>query len=164
MSRIRTRRRYFFDEHVSPRVARALHALGYSVQHVGQEGEPVRGTDDEALIEHARSTNQTIVTSNHDMIVLCCQSGTSVVWLDPRDKDIGLEAVTLLCFRQMAAWDEALEASPDEVCIVARKTKWEAVPLARAAHLAVQRGRLRQGRESKRRSKHRAEGALLDDL
>lgn len=56
-------------------------------------------------------------------------------------RTIGLEGVTLLCFRQMAAWDEAIEAHPEGVCIVARKTKWDAVPLARAAHLAVQRGK-----------------------
>ena len=97
--------RLLFDELASPRVAKALAALDFKAFHVNQEGQPPKGTEDEDLLLHARKTNQVIVTGNHDMVVLCAEEQESVVWLDPRDKDMTLAAQTLMCLNHVQEWD-----------------------------------------------------------
>lgn len=124
----------------SPRVARALSELGFFVQHVGGENQPEKGSDDQTVLEHAKKINQTIVTDNHDLIVLCCEAEKSVVWLDPMDKDMTLAAQTLMCFGQIADWGTSLQQSGEALCIHARKTKCTAIPLDRARRLAINRG------------------------
>lgn len=118
----------------SPRVARALSEPGFFVQHVAGENQPEKGSDDQTVLEHAKKINQTIVTDNHDLIVLCCEAEKSVVWLDPIDKDMTLAAQTLMCFGQIADWGTSLQQSGEALCIHARK------PNAQLSHLTGQDG------------------------
>ncbi len=71
-------------------MASALRELGYNVSYVGHEkdGAPPRGSSDQTIIDYARSTNQVVVTSNHDMILLCLEEPRPVIWLDPHGSQI----------------------------------------------------------------------------
>ena len=42
---------------------------------------PARGAGDADVLDHARKTNQVVVTSNHDMILLCAEENESESWL-----------------------------------------------------------------------------------
>lgn len=70
--------RLLWDELLSHRVPRALRVLGINASHVGNvdDGAPPRGSTDRAVLEHARRTNQVIVTSNHDMMLLCASEAS----------------------------------------------------------------------------------------
>jgi predicted nuclease of predicted toxin-antitoxin system len=136
-----------FDEAVSARVARALAELGFRVSHVGGPGQPARGCDDATVIAAARRSNQVIVTSNADMVVLCAEEGESVIWLDPRDRDITFEAQTFLFLRQLRDWDREVRNAAGPVCIQAQKTACRVMSLGEAARIARLRGR-RQDQES----------------
>lgn len=111
------------------------------------------------VLEHARIANQIIVTTNHDMIVLCAEEGESVIWLTPRDKDISLEALTWMCFSQLHEWQRLLEDASGPICIMAQKTKCAPVPMDRAKHLALERGKRRRRRETSR-ARRASEGEL----
>ena len=69
--------RLLWDELLSHRVPQALRVLGFNVSHVGNHGDgaPPKGSTDREVLDHARSTNQIIVTSNHDMMLLCIEVG-----------------------------------------------------------------------------------------
>ncbi len=56
--------------------------LGYNTSYVGhpEDGSPARGSSDEDVLSHAKATGQVVVTSNHDMILLCAEQQESVVW------------------------------------------------------------------------------------
>nr|WP_268234467.1 DUF5615 family PIN-like protein [Egicoccus halophilus] len=150
-----------FDEQASPLVAKALAALKLRVSHVGAEGQPVRGSDDETVLRQAQATNQVIVTQNHDMLVLCADESAPVVWLDPRDKDLRREAMVVLCFSQINAWQHLLDDADGPVCIVARKTSCEAIPLEVARRRALERGKRR--RREMRRQRPAADGGLFQN-
>ena len=135
--------RLLFDELASPRVAKALYALGLHVHHVGGKDQPPKGSDDAAVLAAAQRTNQTIVTNNHDMIVLCAETGESVIWLDPRDKDLSLAALTVMAFTHIGEWQNMLADATQPVCIVARKTTNTVMPLDTAKRIAISRGRRR---------------------
>ena len=66
--------RLLFDENLPWRVAAALRILEFPVSHIGDDSasppSPDRGSSDQAVLSHAESANQLIVTSNLDMILL----------------------------------------------------------------------------------------------
>ncbi len=84
----RPRVRLIWDELLSHRVPRALRELGFNTTYVGatSDGAPPRRSSDAVVIEFARRTNQVIVTSNHDMMLLCDEAGQRFVWMDPRGR------------------------------------------------------------------------------
>ena len=92
--------RLLFDENLPWRVASALRELGYKVSYVGneQDGAPPRGSSDRTIIDHARTTNQVVVTSNHDMILLCLEQPQPVIWLDPHGRKITRDEMVILVF------------------------------------------------------------------
>lgn len=92
--------RLLFDELLPQVVARALRELGFRVSHVGNvdDGSPAYGASDEEVLAHARQTNQVIVTSNHDMIVLCAEQVASVVWTDPRGRQFRRAELVVVAF------------------------------------------------------------------
>ena len=149
-TKFRPQVRLLFDELLSPKVARALHCLGLEVAHVGGSKQPARGASDEAVLDHTIRTNETIVTSNHDMIVLCCERGESVIWLDGRGESFTLAQQVVLCFGAIEKWETMLRDAGEPVCIQAMKTKSVVLPLERAKHLALQRNRIRRQREHRK--------------
>ena len=121
----RPRVRVLFDENLPWRVASALRELGYRASYVGHQsdGAPIRGSSDRLILDHARATNQVVVTSNHDMILLCLEGGRSVVWLDPRGRQITWEEMVVLVFRAAREWDRMLASATEPVCIRTLRTK-----------------------------------------
>lgn len=145
----RTRRRrpprirFLFDEHLPWRVARALRELGYQTSHVGNEKDnaPDRGSSDQVVLEHARNTNQVVITSNHDMIVLIIEQEQAFIWLDPRGRQFTSEELVVRIFLAAHEWEEKLRNSSGPVCVHALRTKNEVLTLDRADHLVKQRMR-----------------------
>lgn len=155
--------RLLFDENTPWIVARALRALRFNASWVGnaEDNQPDRGSSDMAILKHARATNQTIVTINNDMVLLCAESRESVVWIDPRGRQIRREEMTRICLDNISAWEEALKEATEPICIQQLRTKRDVLPLERAAHLVTQRMRRRKYRESaKRRQKAKELGPL----
>lgn len=147
----RPRVRLIWDELLSHAVPRALRELGFNTTHVGAEadGAPPRGSSDPEVIAFARRTNQVIVTSNHDMMLMCDEAGQPFVWIDPRGRPLRQEEQVLLCFRQIRQWEEILDSGQ---CVHAMRTKSVPITSAEAARLALQRFRaLRRWQRSARR-------------
>lgn len=150
--------RLLFDEQLSWRVARALRELGINASHVGHEDDaaPPRGSGDRVVLDHARKTNQIIVTSNHDMILLCAEEGESVIWIDPRGRQLRRAEFVSLAFNRVEEWEHILAAADAPVCVQVLRTKTAVLTLERSRHLVVQRmrrlaarrrGRSRRARE-----------------
>lgn len=144
--------RLLFDELLPPGVARALHELGFNTSHVGHltHSQPPRGSDDATVLEHAAATNQVVVTSNHDMIMLCAERAAPVVWLDPYGRQFRHDELALVAFKGIAEWHRLLSSHSTPVCVRVLRTKVEALPLTRASTLAAQRMRNLQARKRKR--------------
>lgn len=148
----RTTIRLFFDELLPHRVAKALRVLGFNVGHVGsgENGAPERSSGDDVVLAHAKSTNQVIVTYNHDMILLCAEEGESVIWIDPRGRQFRRTELVVLAFTGIERWEELLRLTREPACVHVLRTKIEVMRLERAAHLSRQRIKRLQARERKR--------------
>lgn len=158
----RPRIRLLWDELLSFRVAKALNALGYNVTWVGSDqhdGVPPRGSTDAEVIDYAQRTNQVIVTSNHDMMLLCDEADQRFVWIDPRGRQLDAERQVLLCFAQMRRWEEILGSDPG-ACVHALRTKVEAIESSEAARLAGQRFKAIQRKQRAVRSRAVATSGL----
>ncbi len=158
----RPRLRLLWDELLSVRVAAALRELGFNVSWIGTDrdvGVPAKGSTDAQVIEYARRTNQVIVTSNHDMMLLCDEAKQRFVWIDPRSRKLTTEKQVLLCFSQIRHWEEILGADGD-VCVRALRTKSEAIESGEAARLAGQRFKSLQ-RKQRTKTKRRNDDASL---
>jgi predicted nuclease of predicted toxin-antitoxin system len=152
-----------FDELLSWRVARALRELGIRASHVGHEDDkaPARGSDDAAVLDHARTTNQVVVTSNHDMILLCAEENEPVIWIDPRGRQLKRTEFVSLVFGRVEEWQALLSAADEPICVHVLRTKTEVLKLERARHLVVQRMRRLQARKRIRR-RSSPPGAILE--
>lgn len=141
-----SRVRLIWDEQLSHAVPRALRELGFNTTHVGAvaDGAPRRQSSDLEVIEFAQRTNQVIVTSNHDMMLLCDEAGQQFVWIDPRGRQFRREQQVLLCFQQIRTWEEILESGE---CVHAFRTKAVPIASAEAAQLAMQRFRALRRRQ-----------------
>lgn len=148
--RNRPRIRLIWDELLGVRVPHALRVLGFNVTWVGADdpGVPPKETKDPEIIAFAKRTNQVIVTSNHDMMTLCDESGQRFVWIDPYGRTLNGEAQVLLVFQQVAKWEQLLSDHPD-MCIIARRSGCKPIASNEAARLAYNRMR---ALERKRRS------------
>lgn len=141
----------------------ALRLLGYNASWVGNDadGAPARGSSDEDVLDHAKRTGQVVVTSNHDMILLCAEQEESVVWLDPRGRQFKRDEMVVLVFRTAADWESLLDEATEPVCLRALRTKTEILTLDRAAHLVQQRMRRIAARKH-RKARPKPLGPLLD--
>lgn len=149
--------RLLFDELLPWRVARALNELGFRTSHVGHEGhgQPPRGSTDEAVLAHATKTNQIVVTSNHDLIMLCAERGESVVWIDPRGQQFRHDELAAVAFAGIATWHRLLQAQSEAACVRVLRTKVEVLPLDRASQVAAARMRALRKRVRQRRKPER---------
>jgi len=155
--------RLLFDENLPWRVASALWELKYHTSYVGNQsdGTPARGSSDQAIINHARTMNQVIVTPNYDMILLCLEQHQSVIWLDPRGPNLTWEEMVVLVFRAAREWEDLLQSATGPACIRALRTKNESLSVERAKHLVRQRMKRIAARERKA-SQPRPLGSLFD--
>lgn len=142
---------------------RALRALGFNTTHVGSTdpGVPPRGSDDAVVVEFTQRTNQVIVTSNHDMILICADAGQRFVWLDPRGKKLHATDQVLLVLSQIQLWERLLEEHSQH-CVHALRTRAELLEPSEAARLAYRRMR---DLERRKRRAHRPDppGPLFED-
>lgn len=140
-----------WDELLSPRVPRALRVLGFSTTHVGNrdDGAPDRGSHDAEVLAYSRQTNQVIVTSNHDMMLICVEADQRFVWLDPRGRQLSAREQVLLVFTQIERW-QALLTTQQSRCVHALRTKCSAIDPEDAARLARRRMRELQRRRRAR--------------
>ena len=150
-----------WDELLSPRVPPALRSLGFRTTYVGNEedGTPARQSSDEDVIAFAKQTNQIIVTSNHDMMMICAEAEQRFVWLDPRGKQLSAREQVLLVFSQIERWEELLAENPSD-CVHALRTKCEPISPGDAVRLA--RRRMRELQRRRRSRAPRPLGPLFD--
>ncbi len=134
--------RLLWDELLSWRVPEALRILGYRTSYVGrdQDDAPPRTSTDEVVISHAKKVNEIIVTSNHDMMLLCAEAGQRFVWLDPRGRQLTRAEQVLLVLRQIDRWHDLL-AADEQSCIRAMRTRCSPIEPSEAARLAERRQR-----------------------
>lgn len=162
-NRARPAIRLLFDELLPPAVARALNELGFRTSHVGHvaHNQPPRGSDDATVLAHAAATNQTIVTANHDMIMLCAERGQPVIWIDPRGRQLKHDELAVLAFTGIARWQELLRATDGPACVRVLRTKAECVALAEAGRLAENRMRALRRRSRRRAAARGRDGDQL---
>ncbi len=116
---------------------------------------PPQGSTDAEIVQFALRTNQVIVTSNHDMMLICEQEGQRFVWLDPRGRQLSQRQQVLICLTQIEEWKEIL-TRPNGLCVRALRTKASAILASDAARLAGER--MRRLERRKRAAARRAVG------
>jgi hypothetical protein len=135
-----------------------------AVFHVGGAEAPERGSLDPDVLDHAMKCNQTVVTSNNDMVVLCCERSQSHIWLSGKGESLTLYQTVMLCFGAIEEWEQMLRDAKEPVCIRAMKTRNKALPLDVAKQLALGRAHRRKQR-LRRRARNAAVGqGVLDPL
>jgi hypothetical protein len=112
------------------------------------------------VLDHARKTNQIVVTSNHDMILLCAESNESVIWIDPRGRQFKRTELVPLVFNHVEEWQQVLVDSEEPVCIQVLRTTTRVLTLERARHLVVQRMRRLAARKGAKAKKPKSDGKL----
>jgi predicted nuclease of predicted toxin-antitoxin system len=158
----RPKLRLLWDEQLSVPVAKALRELGFNVTWVGStvhQDVPPKGASDEQVIAFAAKTNQVIVTSNHDMMLLCHEANQRFVWIDPRGRQLSREQQVVLCFSQIARWEEIL-GDDTEVCVRALRTKASPITSSEAFRLAERRFKAIQRKRRARQQQRTAEAEL----
>ncbi len=120
-----------------------------------------RGSSDQEIISHARATNQVVVTSNHDMILLCLEQQQSVTWLDPHGRRVTRDEMVLLVFRAAHEWEDLLQRATGPVCIRALRTKNDRQPAESAVQMVKQRMK-RIAAKKRRAAKPKLLGSLFD--
>lgn len=157
--------RLLFDEDVSPKVARALRELGFNVEHVHGPGQPTKGATDAEVLDFALRTQQTVVTRNLDMVMLCGERGISVVWLDRQRgrRELTLDQQAAMAFAGIPDWCADLSTATGPVCVRVLSTRRHVLPVADAARIAEKRHLKIQRRQRPPRPKPSPEGQLLTD-
>ena len=155
MSNRRARLRLLFDENLPWRVAEALRVLEYRVSYVGMEDDhdstPPRGSSDREVLDHAQRTSQIVVTSNLDMVILCTQADQSVVWIDPRGRQLRRADMVLLVFKHIHDWEEHLGRADGPICLRAMRTTTNSLDLETAGRLV--RDRMKRISPARKRAK-----------
>lgn len=145
--------RLLFDENLPWQVAAALNILGFNTCHVGCKTHnprpPGRGSYDSSVLDHAQTTNQVVVTQNHDMILLCAESRAPVLWIDPYGRQITKPEMVIIGFKGIGDWTRRFDESSGAVCVRALRTKNATLTIEEAARLARNRMRALQLRKKK---------------
>lgn len=155
--------RLLYDEDVSPKVARALSALDFRVDHVGGPGQPAKNAPDDEVLTHATKCQQVMVTSNHDMIMLCAERGASVIWLDPHRRHLRVDEQAAMAFAGIVEWCGLIIDAAEPVCVRVLRTRVHVYPVVEGAALAEKRYRAIQmkNRTQRRRPRQAPEGQMV---
>lgn len=129
-----------------------MYALDFHVHHVGGQHQPPKNSTDEEVLAHAQQSRQVIVTSNHDMIMLCGERGASVVWLDPHGQRLRIDQQALMAFKGIDAWCLLLGQAATPVCLRVLRTKVHVLPVEDGAALAEKRYREIRQRQARKRA------------
>ena len=95
------------------------------------------------------------------MILLCAEEHESVVWIDPRGRQLKRTELVPLVFARVEEWQKLLGEANEPICVHVLRTKTEVLSLDRARHLVVQRMRRLQARK-RAQSRKRPPGPTLD--
>ena len=155
--------RLIFDENLPWRVAAALEVLQFNSTYVGNQHHsdvPSRGSTDEEVLSYAQKANQVVVTSNHDMVLLCAERQQSVIWVDPRGRQFRREDLVLLVFKNISNWNDRLKQAGHPVCLRAMRSQTVTHNMDEAHKLAHQRMR-RISAAQKRKKSQTSLGPLL---
>jgi predicted nuclease of predicted toxin-antitoxin system len=109
------------------------------------------GAPTSEVLAFARRTNQIIVTSNHDMMLICAEADQRFVWLDPRGRQYSRVEQVLVVFSQIERCEQHLGSDPS-LCVRSLRTKCELIEAGEAARLAGQRMRNLERRRRSRAS------------
>ena len=147
-----------FDENLPWRVAEALRVLGFDVSYVGRDeyGSAKRGSPDSVVLAEAQRVNRIVVTSNHDMILLCIEEEESVIWIDPYGRRIKRNEMVVLAFNAIPEWEEMLAGVSGPVVIRTLRTKIELLNLKEAKQLVQKRMRTMEANKARRSTKQKA--------
>lgn len=104
-----------------------------------------------------------MVTSNHDMILLCAEQNESVIWIDPRGRQFRRAELVPLVFTRVEEWRRLLSDADAPICVHVLRTKTDVLPLDRARHLVLQRMRRLQARK-RARAPRRPVGPRLEEV
>lgn len=150
--------RLLFDENLPWQVAEALRVLEFGVSFVGrdEDGSPKRGSSDSVVLAEAQRINQIVVTSNHDMILLCIEKEESVIWIDPYGRQIKRNEMVVLAFNAIPEWEEMLASVSGPVVIRTLRTKIESLDLKDAKHLVQRRMKGIAAKKARRTTKKKA--------
>lgn len=100
-----------------------------------------------------------IVTSNHDMMLICAEARQRFVRLDPRGRQLSARQQVILVFTQIEEWQRLLDADA-HACVHARRTRCDPISSEEAVRLARRRMRGLQRRQ--RATRGRPDGGLLE--
>ena len=81
------------------------------------------------------------------MVILCAEKNESVIWIDPRGRQLRRTEFVPLVFGRVEEWHELLASADRAICLHVLRTKTEVLPLDRAQHLVVQRMRRLRARK-----------------
>lgn len=95
------------------------------------------------------------------MILLCAEENESVIWIDPRGRQLKRTDFVPLVFGRVEEWQELLSTADDPICVHVLRTKTEVLTLDRARHLVVQRMRRLQARK-RAQARKRPSGPTLE--
>jgi hypothetical protein len=73
------------------------------------------------------------------MIILCAEENESVIWIDPRGRQLKRTELVPLVLGRVEERQELLAAAHGPVCVHVLRTKTEVLTLDRARHLVIQR-------------------------
>ena len=150
--------RLLFDENLPWRVAKVLRVLEFDVIYVGQYeyGSAKRGSPDSVVLAEAQRLNRIVVTSNHDMILLCIEKEESVIWIDPYGRQIRRNMMVVLAVNSIPEWEEKLANVSGPVVIRTLRTKIELLDLKDAKHFVQRRMKGIAAKEVRRTTKKKA--------
>lgn len=144
--------RLLFDEQMSSSVAKALKCLGKAVNHVGEEGQPARGSHDGPVARAAKKKRQVLVTFNFDMVLTACEVGTRFIWFDQRGNSPTRLETAYIFLRQWDAWESRL-SNPSVDCLKVGRGSIEELTVEQARKRAFRRFQASQ-RSKARTSKY----------
>lgn len=144
-----------FDENLPWRVAEVMGVLEFDVSYVGQYeyGSAKRGSPDSVVLAEAQRINRIVVTSNHDMILLCIEKEESVIWIDPYGRQIKRNEMAVLVVNAIPEWEKNLADVSGPVVIRTLRTKIELLDLKDAKQLVQRRMKGIATKEARRTTK-----------
>jgi hypothetical protein len=96
------------------------------------------------------------------MILLCAEENESVIWIDPRGRQLRRTEFVPLVFGRVEEW-QGLLAAAEPICVHVLRTKTEVLTLDRARHLVVQRMRRLEARK-RAQARRPPPGATLEGM
>lgn len=136
---------------MSVSVAKALSCVDRPVVYIGGRGQPEKGTPDPEVCEFAKKQNRVILTTNIDMVLHACRTGTRFIWFDQRGRNLTRDEAVLVYFKKWKEWQTAMRGGV--VCIKVGRDSVEALNVTQALKRAERRYKAQLGRGERHRTR-----------